>query len=85
MQLHGIQRTVVYLETSELLQRGGEEYAYVIEANAGNSFSLTIKMTKPLGTVLLLMKERRISNPYHCWTGWLCRANANKPKTEIPR
>ena len=34
------------LETSELLQRSGAEYAYVIEAKAGNSFTLTIKNDK---------------------------------------
>ena len=34
------------LETSELLQRGGENYAYVIEAAAGNIFTLTLKNDK---------------------------------------
>ena len=34
------------LETSELLQRGGDEYAYVVESAVGNSFTLTLKNDK---------------------------------------
>ncbi len=34
------------LETSELLQRGGEAYAYVVEVAAGNTFTLTLKNDK---------------------------------------
>jgi len=34
------------LEASELLQRGGESYAYVIEAAVGNTFTLTLKNDK---------------------------------------
>ncbi|MEC9096164.1 MAG: PPC domain-containing protein [Planctomycetota bacterium] len=34
------------LETSELLQRGGENYAYVVEAAVGNTFTLTLKNDK---------------------------------------
>ena len=34
------------LEASELLQRGGENYAYVIEAAVGNTFTLTLKNDK---------------------------------------
>ena len=34
------------LEASELLQRGGDEYAYVVESAIGNSFTLTLKNDK---------------------------------------
>ena len=73
------------LETSELLQRGGEEYAYVIEANAGNSFSLTIKNDKATRNRFVVDEGKGgFQIPITVGRDGYAGPITIKPKTEIP-